>query len=39
MAFLTEPEPIRGIAHQILPGIRRIVAANPGVMTYHGTNT
>ena len=23
----------------MLPGIRRIVAANPGPMTYHGTNT
>jgi glyoxylase-like metal-dependent hydrolase (beta-lactamase superfamily II) len=39
MAFLTEPGPIRGVAQQMLPGIRRIVAANPGVMTYHGTNT
>lgn len=39
MPFLTEPEPARGIAHPILPGIRRIVARNPGIMTYHGTNT
>ena len=39
MAFLTEPEPPRGVATQVLPGIRRIVAANPSVMTYHGTNT
>jgi len=39
MAFLTEPEPPRGVATEVLPGIRRIVAANPGVMTYHGTNT
>jgi glyoxylase-like metal-dependent hydrolase (beta-lactamase superfamily II) len=39
MAFLTEPEPSRGIAIQVLPGIRRIVAANPSAMTYHGTNT
>ena len=35
MAFLTEPEPMRGV----LPGISRIIAANPGPMTYHGTNT
>jgi glyoxylase-like metal-dependent hydrolase (beta-lactamase superfamily II) len=39
MPFLTEPEPPRGQAIEALPGISRIVAANPGVMTYHGTNT
>lgn len=39
MPFLTEPDPPRGVAEPVLPGIRRIVAANPGVMTYHGTNT
>ncbi|MDE2515909.1 MAG: MBL fold metallo-hydrolase [Rhodospirillales bacterium] len=39
MGFLTEPEPPRGAALPVLPGIRRIVAANPGPMTYHGTNT
>lgn len=39
MAFLTEPEPPRGVALDALPGIRRIVAPNPGVMTCHGTNT
>jgi glyoxylase-like metal-dependent hydrolase (beta-lactamase superfamily II) len=39
MGFLTEPVPPHGQAIDILPGIRRIVAANPGVMTYHGTNT
>ncbi len=39
MAFLTEPEPARGVAIDVLPGIRRVVARNPGVMTYHGTNT
>jgi glyoxylase-like metal-dependent hydrolase (beta-lactamase superfamily II) len=39
MPFLTEPVPPRGIAQDIRPGIRRIVAANPSVMTYHGTNT
>ena len=39
MPFLTEPEPERGARLPILPGISRIVAANPSAMTYHGTNT
>jgi glyoxylase-like metal-dependent hydrolase (beta-lactamase superfamily II) len=39
MDFLTEPEPIRDTVLPVLPGISRIVAANPGPMTYHGTNT
>lgn len=39
MAFLTEPAPERGVAVTVAPGVRRIVAANPGAMTYHGTNT
>jgi len=39
MRFLTEPEPERGVALDVLPGVRRIVADNPGPMTYHGTNT
>lgn len=39
MAFLKEDEPERG---QLLPAafeVFRIVADNPSVMTYHGTNT
>jgi glyoxylase-like metal-dependent hydrolase (beta-lactamase superfamily II) len=39
MAFLTEPEPMRGVALPIGPGISRIVASNASLMTYHGTNT
>jgi glyoxylase-like metal-dependent hydrolase (beta-lactamase superfamily II) len=39
MSFLTEPEPPRGVPLDVLPGIRRIVARNPSVMTYRGTNT
>lgn len=39
MAFLEETEPARGVALPVLPGISRIVAHNPSVMTYHGTNT
>jgi glyoxylase-like metal-dependent hydrolase (beta-lactamase superfamily II) len=36
---LTEPEPPRGVAIAVAPGVRRLVANNPGPMTYHGTNT
>jgi glyoxylase-like metal-dependent hydrolase (beta-lactamase superfamily II) len=39
MAFLTEDEPLRGVALAVLPGVRRVVARNPSVMTYLGTNT
>jgi len=39
MAFLIEPEPPRGVALSVRPGIQRLVAANAGPMTYHGTNT
>ncbi len=39
LEFLTEPEPPRGVALPVAPGIRRIVARNPGAMTYWGTNT
>ena len=39
MTFLSEPEPPRGVGVEILPGIRRVVARNPSVMTCHGTNT
>lgn len=39
MPFLTEPEPERGAVLPVMPGISRIVAANPGPMTYFGTNT
>jgi glyoxylase-like metal-dependent hydrolase (beta-lactamase superfamily II) len=39
MGFLTEPEPERGARLPVMPGISRIVANNPGAMTYFGTNT
>lgn len=39
MAFLKEAEPERGVALAVLPGVSRIVADNPSLMTYHGTNT
>lgn len=39
MPFLTEPEPERGAILPVMPGVSRIVAANPGPMTYFGTNT
>jgi glyoxylase-like metal-dependent hydrolase (beta-lactamase superfamily II) len=39
MTFLKEAEPSRGIAIDVVPGVKRVVAGNPGSMTYHGTNT
>ncbi len=39
MPFLTEPEPQRDELQPVMPGISRIVAGNPGPMTYYGTNT
>jgi glyoxylase-like metal-dependent hydrolase (beta-lactamase superfamily II) len=39
MAFVTEPDPERGVALPVVPCISRIVANNPSLMTYHGTNT
>jgi glyoxylase-like metal-dependent hydrolase (beta-lactamase superfamily II) len=37
--FVSEPEPARGSLLAAAPGIGRIVAPNPGPMTYHGTNS
>lgn len=39
MSFLEESVPRRGVLLPVLPGISRIVANNPSVMTYHGTNS
>ena len=39
MAFLTETPPVRSVPLAERPGIRRLVAPNPGPMTYHGTNS
>ncbi|MBB1633437.1 hypothetical protein A9975_21580 [Cupriavidus sp. UME77] len=39
MSYLREPEPRRTQAELLLPGIYRVVANNPGPLTYHGTNT
>ena len=39
MAFLDEPQPAYFVPTQAAPGIRRLVAPNPGPMTHHGTNT
>jgi glyoxylase-like metal-dependent hydrolase (beta-lactamase superfamily II) len=39
MAFLKETEPARGVPLPVVTGVRRLVAANPSQMTYHGTNT
>jgi len=37
--FFKEPEPPRAQCVQVAEGVQRIVANNPGKMTYHGTNT
>lgn len=37
--FLRETVPDHTEAQLVAPGIRRLVAPNPGPMTYHGTNT
>ncbi len=37
--FLTESAPERGVVLPAAPGVGRIVAPNPGPMTYHGTNS
>jgi len=37
--FFTEPEPHRAQAVPVAEGVLRIVANNPGKMTYHGTNS
>lgn len=39
MGFLREPSPAYGQAQEMGDGVIRLVAANPGPMTYHGTNT
>jgi glyoxylase-like metal-dependent hydrolase (beta-lactamase superfamily II) len=39
MDFLKEAEPKRGAMMPVVAGISRIVADNPGPMTYFGTNT
>ena len=39
LAFLTEPAPPYGTPEPIAPRLRRVVAPNPGPMTYRGTNT
>lgn len=36
---MTEPEPVYGLPIEVAPGVMRITANNPSVMTYHGTNT
>ena len=39
MQYLTEPTPEYGNATVVADGVTRVVARNPSVMTYHGTNT
>lgn len=37
--WLREPEPRRGFAEAVAPGVLRLVCSNPGPFTFHGTNT
>lgn len=37
--FMTEPEPVYGQPVEVAPGVMRITAQNPSVMTYYGTNS
>lgn len=39
MGFLREDVPEYGVALAAAPGVTRVVARNPGPLTYHGTNT
>lgn len=39
LPLLVEPVPAYGEARSVAPGVRRVVARNPGPYTYHGTNT
>lgn len=39
MHFLREREPERDVALTVVPHVRRVVAKNPGPMTYFGTNS
>ena len=39
MTFLSESEMPRFVATEVYPGVRRMVAPNPGPMTYTGTNS
>lgn len=39
LAFRTEMNFDYGVASEVAPGVRRIVANNPGPFTYKGTNT
>ena len=37
--FITSFDPPIGVAEELMPGLRRIVAPNPSPMTFRGTNT
>ncbi len=39
MASFTERETRKGVADIVAPGVRRVLAGNPGAMTQSGTNT
>jgi glyoxylase-like metal-dependent hydrolase (beta-lactamase superfamily II) len=39
LSDISDFKPLYGVAEEITPGLRRIVAPNPSPMTFHGTNT
>ncbi len=39
ISFIQEDDVVRGVATRVSPLVRRIVADNPSVFTYHGTGT
>jgi len=39
LSDINDFKPLYGVAEEITPGLRRIIAPNPSPMTFHGTNT
>jgi len=37
--FVRQSDPQYGVAEDVAPGLRRVLANNPSAFTYHGTGT